>query len=122
MATLKIKAGTNLSLPLEIIDSKFELIEAIEFLFKQTEDGETLKTAYWSRDGESRDAVLIDGTQTISVRFRREDTYLFQQNENFFIDTRIHYMNTDENPYTPILQLRMNQTLFAEDEEVTANE
>lgn len=122
MATLKIKAGTNLSLPLEIVDKKFELIEAIEFLFKQTEEGETLKTAYWSRDGESRDAVLIDGTQTISVRFRREDTYLFQQNENFFIDTRIHYTNTDENPYTPILQLRMNQTLFAEDEEVTANE
>ena len=116
---LKIKAGTNLSLPLDIIDDKFNSISAIEFLFKQTENGETLKTAYWSRDGESRDAMLITGTQKVTVRFSREDTYLFRQNENFFIDTRIHYDDTDENPYTPILQLRMNPTLFAEGEEVT---
>lgn len=122
MATLKIKAGTNLSLPLEIVDNKFNLVEAVEFLFKQTEGGETLKTAYWSRDGESRDATLIAGTQTISVKFTREDTYLFRQNENFYIDTRIHYTDSDENPYTPILQLRMNPTLFAEGEEVTADE
>lgn len=116
---IKIKAGTNLSLPLDIIDDKFNLINAIEFLFKQTENGETLKTAYWSRNGESRDAVLIDGTQTIAIRFTREDTYLFQQDEIFYLDTRIHYDDTDENPYTPILQLRMNPTLFAEGEEVT---
>jgi len=116
---IKIKAGTNLSLPLEIVDKNFAMIEAIEFLFKQTENGDTLKTAYWSRDGESRDAVLITGTQKVTVRFSREDTYLFRQNENFFIDTRIHYDDTDENPYTPILQLRMNPTLFAEGEEVT---
>ena len=116
---IKIKAGTNLSLPLEIIDDKFNSISAIEFLFKQTEDGDTLKTAYWSRDSESRDAMLITGTQKITVRFTRKDTYLFQQGENFFVDTRIHYDDTDENPYTPILQLRMNPTLFAEGEEVT---
>ena len=116
---IKIKAGTNLSLPLDIIDDKFNSISAIEFLFKQTEGGDTLKTAYWSRDGESRDATLITGTQKVAVRFSREDTYLFRQNENFFIDTRIHYDDTDENPYTPILQLRMNPTLFAEGEEVT---
>lgn len=116
---IKIKAGTNLSLPLEIVDDKFNSINAIEFLLKQTEDGDTLKTAYWSRDGESRDAMLITGTQKVTVRFSREDTYLFRQNENFFIDTRIHYDDTDENPYTPILQLRMNPTLFAEGEEVT---
>ena len=120
MATLKIKAGTNLSLPLEIVDKKFALIESIEFLFQQTENGETHKTAYWSRNGESRDAVLIEGTQIIAVRFSREETYLFQQDETFFIDTRIHYAGTDENPYTPILRLRMNMTLFSAGEEVTA--
>lgn len=118
MATLKIKAGTNLSLPLEIVDKNFAMIEAIEFLFKQTENGDTLKTAYWSRDNESRDAVLITGTQTIAIKFSREDTYLFQQDENFFIDTRIHYYDTDENPYTPIVRQRMSMTLFAEGEEV----
>ena len=117
---IKIKAGTTFVLPVEFEDNNFDKIEAIEFLFKQTESGETLKTAYWSRDGESRDAVLIDGTQEIAVRFSREDTYLFQQDENFFIDTRIHYTYTDENPYTPILRLRMNMTLFSEGEEVTA--
>ena len=66
MATLKIKAGTNLSLPLDIIDDKFNSISAIEFLFKQTEDGDTLKTAYWSRDGESRDAMLFDSSRCLT--------------------------------------------------------
>ena len=120
MATLKIKAGTTFVLPVEIQDSKFYLINAIEFLFKQTENGETLKTAYWSRNGENRDAQLVEGEQTIVVSFSREDSYLFQQEEMFFMDTRIHYENSNTNPYTPIVRVRMNQTLFVNGEEVSA--
>ena len=117
---VKIKAGTIFVLPVKIEDENFAYIESIEFLFKQTENGETLKTAYWSRENESRDADLVDGENIILVMFNRDDSYLFQQEEMFFLDTRIHYYETDINPYTPLVRVRMNQTLFVSGEEVTA--
>lgn len=116
---LKIKAGTTFVLPVEIEDPNFEHISAIEFIFKQEQGGETLKTAYWSRDGESRDAQLEDGEQVILVLFSREDSYKFEQEEMFQLDTRIHYENVMMNPYTNIVRLRMNPTLFEEGEEVS---
>lgn len=116
--SVKIKAGTRFSLPFEIEDDKFSTISSIEFIFKQKEKGETIKTALWSRDGKSRDAELVPNTQTINVIFNVEDSYLFKQEEMFFCDTRIHYDWTENNPYTPVLQLRMSKTLFAEGEEV----
>ena len=119
--SVKIKAGTCFLLPVEIQDSKFGLIESIEFLFKQTEDGETVKTAHWVRYGESTDAEQRGNENVILILFSRDDTYLFRQNEMFFMDTRIHYVGTEENPYTPIVQLRMNRTLFAQGEEVGVN-
>lgn len=117
--SLKIKAGTSFVLPVKIEDTNFDHIEAIEFIFKQMETGNTLKTAYWSREGESRDAQLLDDEPIILVRFVREESYLFRQEEQFFMDTRIHYYGTDMNPYTPIVRVRMRQTLFVEGEEVT---
>lgn len=119
--SIKIKAGTNFVLPVEIEDENFSQITAIEFLFKQTENGDTLKTAYWSRSGGSRDASLKSGENTILVKFTREDTYLFKQDEMFYMDTRIHYYGTSDNPYTPIVRMRMNRTLFADGEEAGGN-
>jgi len=119
MATY-LKTGLTLSLPIEIIDDNFDTISAIEFVFTQTENGEALKTAYFSRDDDCRDAMLVEGTQIINIKFSREDTYLFQQDEEFFCDTRITRYGTDENPVTPILRLRMNRSLFKSGVEVTA--
>ena len=117
--SLKIKAGTNFVLPVEIEDRDFDNISAIEFLFKQSLKGDTLKTAYWSANGESRDAARKSGEKTILVSFSRTDSYLFQQNKPFYMDTRIHYSGSETNPYTKIITLTMNETLFAEGEEVT---
>lgn len=114
----KLKAGTCFALPVTIDDPNFARIDAIEFLFKQTEGGETLKTAYWSSDGDSRDAMRRGAENVILVLFSREDSYLFIQDEMFFMDTRIHYVDSDTNPPTNIVQLRMNRTLFANGEEV----
>ena len=119
--SVKIKAGTCFVLPVTIEDAHFSDIEAIEFLFKQTEDGETVKTAHWVRDGESTDAEQRGNENVILILFSRDDTYLFRQNEMFFLDTRIHYSGAITNPYTPIVQLRMNRTLFAQGEEVGVN-
>ena len=116
--SIKIKAGTCFLLPVTIDDSRFSEIEAIEFLFKQTENGETIKTAYWSKTGESIDAEQRGSENVILIMFSRDDTYMFRQDDVFFMDTRIHYFNAITNPYTPIVQLRMNKTLFAQGEEV----
>ena len=117
---IKIKAGTVFMLPVEIDDPDFDHISGIEFIFKQEQGGETLKTAYWSRDGESRDAEKKDAENVIMVLFSREDSYKFAQDDMFQLDTRIHYENTITNPYTNIIRLRMNATLFESGEEVNA--
>lgn len=120
--SFKIKAGMTFSLPVEIDDEDFENIAGIEFIFKQEADDDeanALKTAYWSKDGLSRNCAKVDGQQTILVRFSRADTYLFEQGEDFFMDTRIHYEDTDENPFTNIVRLRMENSLFEQGEEAT---
>ena len=116
--SVKIKAGTCFVLPVTIEDAHFSDIEAIEFLFKQTENGETLKSAYWNKDGECRDVEQIEGENTFLVMFSMDDSYLFQQGEMFFMDTRIHHENSMTNPYTNIVRVTMNNTLFAQGEEV----
>ena len=117
---IKIKAGTVFVLPVEIEDPNFEHISGIEFIFKQEQGGETLKTAYWSRDGESRDCQKKDEENVILVTFSREDSYKFVQDDMFQLDTRIHYENSITNPPTNIIRLRMNATLFESGEEVNA--
>ena len=119
---IKIKAGTAFQLPVIIEDDDFAMIDAIEFVFTQKQKGgDTLKSAYWSRDGESRDASLREDANTILVNFSREDSYLFKQGAVYFMDTRIHYEDTEDNPFTRIIPLTMNMTLFKQGEEVTAN-
>jgi len=119
--SIKIKAGTHFILPVTIEDPAFEDISAIEFLFKQNKSGETLKTAYWSAEGECRDAQRKEGENTILVSFSRDDSYLFRQNATFYLDTRIHYNESETNPYTKIVALTMNETLFSPGEEVGPN-
>ena len=116
--SVKIKAGTCFVLPVTIEDAHFSDIEAIEFLFKQTENGETLKSAYWNKDGECRDVEQIENENTFLVMFSMDDSYLFQQGEMFFMDTRIHHENSMTNPYTNIVRVTMNNTLFAQGEEI----
>lgn len=115
---VRIKAGTNFQLPVIIEDPDFNKISAIEFVFTQTENGDTLKSAYWSKDGESRSCSKT-GANTILVQFTMADTYLFGQNKQFCMDTRIHYQNSEDNPYTKIVYLTMNNTLFKEGEVVS---
>lgn len=122
MAVVTVKAGTAFSFPVEIEDENFDLIEKIEFMFKQEEDddeGEALKTALWSRDGESRDCEKVENENVIKVSFSRADTYRFEQNEFFFMDTRITYAGATENPATNIVKLKMANTLFENGEEAT---
>lgn len=126
MATVSFKAGTSFSIPVKINDDNFALIDAIEFMFKQDEDddeGAVLKTAYWSEATQNDCDKVVDGQGNVTflIRFHRADTYLFDQNENFYMDTRIHYAGAEENPPTNIVRLRMTNTLFESGEEASAN-
>lgn len=116
--SVKIKAGTCFVLPVRIDDKKFDDISAIEFLFKQTKTGDSVKTAYWQNGGTCRDVEHVDGTNEFVVLFSVDDSYLFKQNEMFFMDVRIHYLDAATNPFTPILRIRMSDTLYAQGEEV----
>lgn len=118
--SIKIKAGTNFILPVKIECSNFSDISAIEFLFKQSKNGGTLKTAYWSSSGTNRDAQKKSDENTILVFFSNSDTYLFRQNEPFFMDVRIHYSDSVINPFTKIITLIMRETLFSDGEEVNS--
>lgn len=119
-----MKAGTNFTLPVTIKSSTipFENICGIEFLFKQAKTGKAKKTAYWSRDGNSRGCVKLPNEAKFLVEFSREDTYRFYQNEVFFLDVRIHLDGTLDNPQTNIVPIHMSETLFAEGEEVSPDE
>ena len=116
---VKIKAGTYFTLPVIIEDDNFAMISAVEFVFTQSENGDTLKSAYWSRDGENKDARQDGTSNTILITFTRDDSYLFKQNAVFYMDTRIHYYDSPDNPFTKIIYLTMNKTLFKSGEEVT---
>ena len=116
---VKIKAGTTFSLPVIIEDDNFAMISGIEFVFTQSENGDTLKSAYWSRDNESRAARQDGSSNTVLVDFTRDDSYLFKQNAVFYMDTRIHYYDSPNNPVTKIVPLTMNSTLFKSGEEVS---
>lgn len=116
---VKIKAGTHFSLPVIIEDDNFDHISSVEFLFTQTENGETIKTAYWSKYGICRDCGYDSTTKTFTVVFTLADSYLFTQGRTFFMDTRVHYDNSDDNPYTRIITLTMDKTLFKDGEVIT---
>ena len=115
----KTKAGTCFALPLEIEDSDFDRIEAIEFVFKQNENGEALKTAYFSRDGACKSCMKGEGEHEILVEITREESYLFRQDEEYIMDCRIHYEDSDYNPYTKPVKFFMDKTCFRRGEEVS---
>ena len=86
-------------------------VSTIEFLFKQynreTADIVVEKTypADVSYDVESSKFI---------ISFTLEESYKFEANKSFFMDTRINY-TSGQIPKTNIVEITMNNTLFAEE-------
>ena len=94
-------------------------IASIEFVFSQKKDGKPLKTASYTAGAAEPDVELVDGL--FLVPWTREETYLFRRDDTFYMDTRVYMTNSDDNPQTEVVPLRMNATLFEPiDEEVGA--
>ncbi len=83
-------------------------VSKIEFAFSQ-EIGETpLKTAIYPDDST---VVKLTDTQ-IGVEWTQAETALFEAGKHFYADTRITMADTEYQPSTPILKLKMEETLF----------
>ena len=101
-----MKQGINYSLKVNINDD-LDKVKSIDFVFVQ---GNTkLEFTY-----PSTMAVRSEGENVIYLLWSAEDTYKFNSGSHMKMDTRIHYVDTDYSPETPIIDLVMNPTLFEE--------
>ncbi len=93
------------------IHMPLDFVEKIEFIFKQEKDRSApiLKSAVYPDTAErygDKDLVLIP--------WSKEDTYLFEEDAPFYMDTRITRNDTEDQPDTPIVTLKMSPSLFEE--------
>lgn len=103
-----MKRGTTPTLPVRVgVDSSD--IETIEFLFKQekSESAEEILLKEYPGD----DVEYNDTYNVFEVAFSSDDTWLFAEDEPFYMDTRIT-LTSGKIPETPIVTLRMHPTLF----------
>ena len=107
--------GMNSTLKVHFEDIDTSILESIEFIFKQynKNDAEAIKYVMWSLANDSEDAFIIDGDLTnFYIPFTKEETFKFIPGKKFFIDARIHYADTFDNPHVPVVAINMLPGLF----------
>lgn len=82
-------------------------VSQIEFAFSQNIGDSPLKTAVYPSD-----TVLFITENMVGVVWAKEETALFKPGTYFYADTRITLKNSEYQPETPIVKLKMNPTLF----------
>lgn len=102
-----MKQGTTFSMAVVFDGVDISNVQSIEFMFKSIRDrmAKVKKTAVYPGD-----VVLDETRQAFLVPWTTEETYQFTG--QFYMDTRITYKDTTDNPETPIISLVMNPTLF----------
>lgn len=118
-----MKQGINILLPVKFKNISFTDVSKVEFIFKQDKltCADVIKLSVYKSDGTG-DAQLRDGTSIIDIPWNSEETYLFRPNDTFYMDTKIYMNTTDKNPITPIIALRMDLTLFEQEDEEEESE
>lgn len=107
-----MKNGTTTTLPVRI-KLNSEDIQSIVFLFKQEKSHLAPDILIKNYPG---DVTYNDECQTFEIPFTEEDTWLFAENELFYMDIKITLIS-GAIPETPIVTLRMHPTLFSKPEE-----
>lgn len=82
-------------------------VSKIEFAFSQGIGTSPLKVETYPSD-----KVISVSDNTLGVAWSTADTALFKAGEYFYADTRITMTDSEYQPETAILKLRMNPTLF----------
>lgn len=122
-----MKQGTNFLLPITI-EYDLTKIEKVEFIFKQLptpnpsyiaqpkdiplEEEISLEFIYPS------DTATLSDTEkdVINLHWNEDDTFKFIPDKYIYMDTRITLTESDQNPETKIIKLKMSPTLFKKDE------
>ena len=82
-------------------------VAKVEFAFSQNMYSTPLKLAEFPGEG------TVDlGDNMIGVIWTPEDTMLFEGGQAFYADTRITLHDSEYQPQTPIIKLKMDLTLF----------
>lgn len=113
-----MKNGTTTTLPVRF-NLNGEDVESIVFLFKQEKSNAAPEILVKNYPGE---VEYTPDSNIFNIPFTEEDTWLFAENELFYMDTKI-IMISGSIPETPIVTLRMHPTLFSkpgEDNEETS--
>ena len=98
-----MKQGIKFKLPIQI-GINLDKVEQIEFIFKQ---GKTTKEFIYP----SEVAIRRPNDNIVDLSWDSEDTYMFKPTY-MDMDTRIYLKDTDEQPETQIVNLKLNPTLF----------
>ena len=107
--------GMNSTLKVHFKDLDTEFLESIEFIFKQDNKNEAtaIKYVVWHNGSEADDVFIIDGDLTnYYIPFTKEETFKFKPGKRFFIDARIHYSDTFDNPHVAVEPIEMLSGLF----------
>ena len=109
-----MKRRTTPIIPVRFNKISVDDIEKIEFLFRQerSEDSEPRVLKTYPTDVEydaQRDRYMVPWTE--------EETALFEEDHEFFMDTRITLKGQGAIPETNMVKLFMNGTLFEDNEE-----
>lgn len=82
-------------------------VERVEFAFSQSMYSSPLKLAEFPGEG-----TVDMGDNTIGVVWTPEETMMFEGGKAFYADTRITMSDSEYQPNTPIVKLKMDSTLF----------
>lgn len=107
--------GMNSTLKVHFKDLDTDGIESIEFIFKQENknDAEAIKYVNWQNGVEVDEVFILDGDLTnYYIPFTKAETFKFKPGKKFYIDARIHYANTFDNPHVAVMPIDMLSGLF----------
>lgn len=102
-----MKQGLNTHMLVTIDGIDVEDCEKIEFIFKKelAPNGATIKSATYPNDVTCENDVF-------RIHWSASETYAVKTGEQFFMDTRITFTGTSDQPETNVVKLVMNPTLF----------
>jgi len=111
-----MKQGISIHLPVKFDGLDLTETDEIVFIFKRAciKTAEGMKTSYWKSDGTGDCITKPNTTDTVLVPWSESDTYLFAENRDFYMDTKVTLTGSTDNPETNIVKLTMNPTLFEE--------
>lgn len=114
-----MKQGTNFILPITF-DFDLNLVESIDFVFRQSRNPKGQFSGAGILDGIHKeftypsDVALLSTTEsnTIDLYWADVDTYKFNPEEYIYLDSKIHLKDSNVNPETEIIKIKMSPTLF----------